>query len=148
MELSKLHEIKVDYCKSYSNDMITDSKKALSVAKEIYRITNSNIHLKEYFSIILMNRRNEVIGYYILSEGGLSGTVVDIRLAYSVALKCLASGMILVHNHPSGNASPSSADIRLTRKFVDAGKLLDINVLDHIIITEDSYHSMADNGEL
>jgi DNA repair protein RadC len=114
--------------------------------KEIYSNTQSEIELKEYFFMILLNRANKVIGYYKLSEGGISGTVVDLRLAFGTALKGLASGIIITHNHPSGNLSPSEEDKRLTKKFVEAGKLLDIAVLDHLIVTNNGYYSFADEG--
>jgi DNA repair protein RadC len=85
-----------------------------------------------------------VIGSYQLSKGGITGTIADVRLILSVALKTLASGLILAHNHPSGNLKPSEADVSLTNKIKEAAKLMDIQVLDHIILSDCGYFSFAD----
>ena len=102
--------------------------------------------LQETFNVMLLNRANEVLGIYRLSKGSVSGTLVDPKLVFSVALKGLASVIILAHNHPSGTLKPSSADIELTRKLVEGGKLLDIQIVDHIIVTRHGYYSFADEG--
>jgi DNA repair protein RadC len=83
-----------------------------------------------------------------ISQGGIAGTVADPKIIFAVALKACASGIILSHSHPSGESSPSEADIKLTRKLVEVGKLLDINVFDHIIVCSESYFSFADEGML
>jgi len=93
-----------------------------------------------------MNAGNQVIGVYDMSKGGITSTVVDIRLVLSVALKCLATNIILVHNHPTGNTNPSQADKELTKKFQSACKFLEINFLDHLIIARSNYFSFCDNG--
>ncbi len=96
-----------------------------------------------------MNRSNFPIGVIPISKGGLSATVVDIKLIMSIALKSLSSGIILSHNHPSGNLEPSYEDNKLTRRIKEACELMDIKLLDHIILTPDSrYRSFADMGEL
>lgn len=102
----------------------------------------------EEFKILLLNRANRVIGCYDVSTGGICGTIVDPRVVFAAALKSCAVGIILAHNHPSGNLTPSEADLQLTRKLIDGGKLLDIAVLDHIILSEESYLSFADEGYL
>ncbi len=146
--VNHLNEITLEYTKRlFSNTGVKCSSDAANVAREIYGNTNSKIDLKEYFFVICLNRANEIIGYHKISEGGVSQTVVDTRLIFATALKCLASGMILVHNHPSGNLKPSEIDKELTKKISQAGKLFDITVLDHIIITSESYHSFVDNGD-
>lgn len=145
-QLNAIHEIQVSYERNYGKELITNSEKAYEICKEAYSLMDANICLKEYFIVVLLNRANEVIGFYKLSEGGISSTVADIRLAFSVALKCLASGMIISHCHPSGKLKPSNEDQCLTNKFNEAGKLLNILLLDHIIITTDGYYSFADNG--
>lgn len=89
-----------------------------------------------------------IVGYSLISLGGISGTITDTRLIFSIGLQSLASSIILAHNHPSGNNEPSEADTRITRKFKEAGSYLDIQVLDHLILTQDSYYSFADNGNL
>ena len=98
----------------------------------------------EQFWIILLNRANVVIKKHAISNGGVSGTVADPKLIFKAALDHLASSVILIHNHPSGNIKPSEADKRLTKQLVDAGSLLDIAVLDHLIFTDSSYFSFAD----
>jgi DNA repair protein RadC len=100
----------------------------------------------EEFHVILLNRGNTVIKQFHLSTGGLTGTVVDARILFKEAINCLATGIILAHNHPSGNLQPSEQDLRLTKKIVEFGKLIDIVVLDHLIITDFHYFSFADNG--
>jgi len=98
--------------------------------------------------MLLLDQGNNVLGYYKVSEGGITGTVVDIRLVFSTVLKSLATGIVLIHNHPSGNIWPSKKDVELTRKIKKAGEILDITVCDHIIVTPERYYSFADNGEL
>lgn len=102
----------------------------------------------EEFWLLLLNRANEVLRPVQVSAGGVSGTVADPKIIFKQALEYLASAMILVHNHPSGNLTPSQADKDLTRKLKDAGRLLDIPVLDHLIFTDKSYLSFADEGLL
>jgi len=102
----------------------------------------------EEFNILLLNRANRVLGFYNVSKGGQTGTVVDAKVVFAAALKCKANYLILAHNHPSGNIQPSVQDIALTKKLVAGGKLLDIPVLDHLIITPYSYFSFADEGKI
>lgn len=102
----------------------------------------------EEFWILLLNRSNEVISREKISTGGVSGTVVDAKIIFKKALDILASSIILVHNHPSGNLRPSQADIDVTRKMKKAGVVLDISILDHLIISERGFYSFADEGTL
>ncbi|PIQ47484.1 MAG: hypothetical protein COW03_15010 [Cytophagales bacterium CG12_big_fil_rev_8_21_14_0_65_40_12] len=102
----------------------------------------------EQFWIITLKRNNAVIQKRIISTGGISGTVADPKIIFNKALEDFASGIILVHNHPSGNLKPSQADIKLTEKLKNAGNLLDIPVLDHLIFTDDGYFSFADESML
>jgi DNA repair protein RadC len=102
----------------------------------------------EEFWILFLNRSNRVINRMKLSQGGISGTVTDVRLVMKQAIEFLASGIIVCHNHPSGNLNPSEADSKITQKIKDAGNLLDIQLLDHLIISEKDYYSFADNGLL
>ncbi|HEX5002850.1 MAG TPA: DNA repair protein RadC [Bacteroidia bacterium] len=102
----------------------------------------------EEFWLLLLNRANQIITKCQLSKGGVTGTVVDPKMVFRMAIEHLASGIILCHNHPSGNNQPSDADIRLTRKLKDAGALLDIHILDHIIIAGSDYYSFSDNGKM
>jgi DNA repair protein RadC len=102
----------------------------------------------EEFWILLLNRANQLIDPVRISQGGISGTVTDVRLILNAAVEKLASGMILAHNHPSGNLSPSEADIRITRKIKDAAQLLDISLLDHLILSDQGYLSLADDNQM
>ena len=102
----------------------------------------------EQFWIILLNRANQVIRPELISEGGVSGTVADPKVIFKRALDKLASSIILIHNHPSGNLTPSQADIQLTHKLKEAGRCLDLPVLDHLIFTDHAYYSFADEGML
>lgn len=102
----------------------------------------------EQFWVIMLKRNNQVIQKRVISLGGVSGTVADPKVIFKKALEDLASGIVLVHNHPSGNLNPSQADIRLTEKLQAAGGLLEIPVLDHIIFTDEGYFSFADEGLL
>jgi len=102
----------------------------------------------EEFWAVYLNRANNVIEKRFVSSGGVAGTVVDVKMVYKPAIENLASSIIICHNHPSGNNKPSDADIRITKKIIEAGKLLEINVLDHIIVCENTYFSFADEGML
>lgn len=138
-------EIKVSYSDTTrKKTKITSSE----VAYELFLAcwNKGTIQLQEEFKILLLNRANKVLGIYPVSRGGVSGTLVDPKLVFSVALKCNASSIILGHNHPSGNLKPSEADKALTRKLQKAGTYLDIKVLDHLIITPESYYSLMDEN--
>jgi DNA repair protein RadC len=103
-------------------------------------------HIEE-FKLMLMTRSNKVLGIASISKGGISGTVTDVRIILQLAIKANASGIIVCHNHPSGNSQPSETDSKLTHKIKDAGMIMDIQLLDHLIITpDDSFYSFADNG--
>ncbi|MCE7996692.1 MAG: DNA repair protein RadC [Roseivirga sp.] len=102
----------------------------------------------EQFWVIMLTRNNKVLQKRCVSQGGFSGTIADPKVIFKRALEDMANGIILVHNHPSGNKKPSSADLRLTKKIVEAGKLLEIPVLDHIIFTDEDFYSFSDEGVL
>ncbi len=126
---------------------VRSSQSAYDYISRVY--DEATIGLYEEFMVLLLNRANRVLGCLKLSKGGLTGTVVDLRILYGTALKAMASGIIIAHNHPSGNLKPSDADRELTSQIKQAGKLLDINLLDHLILgTEGDYVSFADEGWL
>lgn len=125
---------------------ISTSRDARDVLMGTWDVTK--LELLEQFKVMLTNRANKVLGIFELSTGGVSGTVADPRLIFAAAIKGVASGIILAHNHPSGNLQPSQADINLTRKIKEAGRLLEIQLLDHIILTSEGYFSFADEGLL
>ena len=104
------------------------------------------IELYEECKLMLLNRSNKVLGIAQISQGGISGTITDVRIILQYALKANASGIILCHNHPSGNVQPSEADIKITNKLKEAAMIHDITLLDHLIITDDGYYSLADSG--
>ncbi len=100
----------------------------------------------EEFWVLMLNRANEITRKVCISRGGVAGTVVDAKIVFKKALESMACSIILCHNHPSGNTKPSQADVNITEKLVKAGKTLDINVLDHLIITDRGFYSFADEG--
>ena len=102
----------------------------------------------EEFKIILLNRSNRALGIMDISFGGICQVSVDVKVIFAAALKAGATGLILAHNHPSGNLKPSSPDMELTRKIVSAASLFDINVHDHLIITSEGYYSYRDNNTM
>lgn len=116
------------------------------VADYVRPLFEDSMTLYEETYIVLLNRANNTEGFVRISQGGIAGTVVDIRLILKYAIEILASGVILVHNHPSGNTQPSAQDIAITRKLKEALRWFDITLFDHLIMTENSYYSLADNG--
>jgi len=122
-------------------EVITSSRDGYNVMRRHLMDLNH-----EEFWIILLGRSNKVLGKELISKGGLSSTVCDPKIIFYSALQYQASGLILVHNHPSGNLKPSNEDIQLTKKISAAGRMLDIGVFDHLIITDGGYFSLADEG--
>lgn len=120
---------------------ITSSADAYNELKPV--LTDKN---HEEFWVLLLNRANRVIKKFQISQGGVSGTVADPKIIFKAALEALASGIILAHNHPSGNLNASQADLDLTKKLKEGGKMLDIQVLDHLILAGQKYLSFADEG--
>ena len=100
----------------------------------------------EEFWVMYLDRRNAVIKKMNVSKGGVTGTVADSKIIFKEAIQLLASAVILLHNHPSGNLKPSDADIQLTKKMVEIGKIMETPVLDHLIITDKGYFSFSDQG--
>jgi len=125
-------------------------KPKITSSKDAYDVIKADLLDLEYeeFWVLLLNRANQVIKKERISAGGVSGTVADPKIIFKKALDELASGIILVHNHPSGNLNPSQADIQLTTKVKEGGKLLDISVLDHLIFANQGYFSFADEGRM
>ena len=146
--LEGVSEIEISYKPAIgSKPEVTSSSDAYFILKEYY--PEDQIAMKEYFVVMYLNQANRVIGVQKLSEGGLTSAVADVRLLFGTALKILATGVVISHNHPSGNTRPSLQDRNLTKQVKEAGKLLEIKLLDHLIITpDDQYISMADNGDL
>lgn len=107
-----------------------------------------DIEIYESVFLLLLNNSNKTIGYVKVSQGGLTGTIVDIRIIAKYCIESLSTSCILAHNHPSGKLIPSQADIDITKKLKDGLKLLDVKVLDHLILTKENYYSFADNGNI
>ena len=124
------------------------NKTKLSSSQDVYNYIKPSFCdlLHEEFRILLLNRNNTVVKNILVSKGGVSGTVVDPRIVFKYAIEELASGVILSHNHPSGNIQPSKPDIDITKKLVKAGDYFDIKVLDHLIVCDSGYYSFADEG--
>lgn len=141
-------EIQVSYKrrKGIPYPKITTSTDAYEIFMRIWDM--DTIELQEQFKVLFLNRGNRAFAMHTLSIGGMTSTVVDVRLLFGIALKTAAVGIIVAHNHPSGNIEPSTRDKLITEQIVSIGKLHDIRVLDHIIITPDGHYSFADEGTL
>lgn len=138
---------------SYKTKISPSLRPVVKASSDLFQILShfwnkDKIELIEEFKIILLNRANRVLGISSISSGGITGTVADPRIILATAIKANAVSIILSHNHPSGNLVPSSADIALTKKIREAAKYVDMDVLDHIIITKEGYYSFADEGQL
>lgn len=145
--LSEAAEIQLSFktkVKPSDRPKIHSSREAYEILIGAWR--NDNIELFESFKVLLLNRAHRVLGVLKVSQGGISGTVADPKIIFGAALKCAASGIIIAHNHPSGNLQPSQSDIDLTKKIKEGCKLLDVNFLDHLICTTENYYSFADEG--
>ncbi len=125
-------------------------RKTITCSQDAFEILQTYLadHNYEQFAVILMNRGNYVLRTHIISQGGTLGTVADPKKIFKLALENNACGIILGHNHPSGNVAPSDADVRLTRKLKEAGRMLEIDVFDHLIVGAESYFSFADEGRM
>ena len=144
----KIPEITVSYrdkTKAAERATVYGSGSAAQIFDKVYE--NCVQHHEEFW-VMLLNRANRVLGISHISKSGISETLVDIKILMQTALKAHASGIIISHNHPSGNTKPSAQDIALTKRIKDACETLSISLLDHLIITAESYMSFADEGLL
>ncbi len=146
----KVNEIKVSYKERIPATFWKKISSSQDAADMIFdHWDKDTIGLHESFKIVMLNNGNKVKGIYQISQGGITTTCVDLRIIFSVVLKCLCPAIILTHNHPSGTLRPSESDREITRKIKKAGELFDIKVLDHlIIIPNGDYYSFTDNGIL
>lgn len=144
--LTQASEIHISYQPTSTvKPQVKSSLDAYNVLKGFYPA--ERVGLQEMFIVAYLNRSSKVIGVYEVSKGGITGTVADVRLILATALKAAATGIILSHNHPSGNLTASAADINLTRKIKEAAGYFDITLTDHLILThEQTYMSMVDEG--
>lgn len=147
-KIKKFAEISVNYkTRNKFKEMphIDNSCASEQLFRKIW--SNKIEHVEEMY-MILLNTANKSLGYSKVSTGGVSGTLVDIKIIFQIALIGNASAFIIAHNHPSGNLKPSNADISLTRKIKEAGEIMEIKLLDHLILTKEGFMSMADEGKI
>ena len=140
-------ELKISYSRNpleCEQIIISNSRTAANAFRTIFK----DIEYRESAYVILLSRTSEIIGFYLLSIGDLTSCVIDPKIVFQAALLANASNIIIAHNHPSGNLIASNNDYEITSKIKAAGKFLDLQLLDHIIITRDSYYSFADAGIL
>ncbi|MBV7269582.1 MULTISPECIES: RadC family protein [Flavobacteriaceae] len=147
---NKVNEIKISYKGGLKSSMWQKINSSQDAAELLFEDWDKDtIALHEVFKIVLLNNSNKVKGVYQISQGGIVGTLVDLRILFAVILKSLSVAIILTHNHPSGKLMPSEADKSLTKKIKNAAKLFDIKLLDHLIFAPDGdYYSFSDNGIL
>ena len=146
---SSISEIEITYRNTVPRNQmrtVASSRDAVDAFRDIW--SNQMEHVEQFY-ILMINRANKVLGYTLIATGGVSATVVDPKIIFQAALKANASQIICAHNHPSGNNKPSEADVRITDKIKAAGQFLDINLLDHVIMTpDDNFYSFADEGRI
>lgn len=140
MKTTKLYTLKKNQT-DFPKMKIKSSEDAQKFIRQFYC---DDIEIFESFFLLLLDRANNTIGYAKISQGGIAGTVVDVKIICKYVVESLASGIILAHNHPSGNRLPSTQDVEVTKKIKEAVKILDSEVLDHIILTSDNFFSFAD----
>jgi DNA repair protein RadC len=148
-DLRQVSEVQLIYrssVKASERPVIKSSRDAYDLLLSLW--DKDTIGFIEQFNVLLMNRSNHVLGVYLASSGGITGTVADPRLILTAALKTVAVSLILAHNHPSGSTQPSRADMELTQKIKGAATYFDITVHDHLIITPEGYYSFSDEGLL
>ena len=146
----KVNEITIGYKEKMGMSKAQPIKNSKNASKLVFEAWDPNtIGLQESFKVLLLNNANKVKGIYQLSTGGITGTVVDLRILFAVVIKTLSVGIILVHNHPSGQLVPSEVDKQLTQKIQKAAGFFDVKVLDHLIMAPNgAYYSFADEGIL
>lgn len=142
-------KIAVKYSKKVRQSEMHKVNSSLDASQILRKCYNEDtFFIQEQFIVLMLNQSNKVLGFYPLSNGGLTSTIVDLRLIFTTAIQTLATSIIISHNHPSGNFKPSTQDKAITKKIKEAGELLDIKLLDHIILTDETYYSFGDEGEL
>ena len=148
--IQKYVDFKMTFKRSCSNLLLLTKVITPRQAYQCFLETfeDGQIPIKEFFYVMALNRGNRLIGIYKVSEGGITGTVVDTRIVVKFLIDVQACSAVICHNHPSGTLQPSYPDIEITRKIKNALKLFEIELHDHIIITLDSFYSMRDNDEL
>lgn len=145
MKFNIVNEIKLSYSrKGNCERSVASSWDATEIFREHFDA--DELDYRESFFALYLNQANKVLGIKKISESGISSTLVDVRIVLQAALLCNASGIIVAHNHPSGNLNPSSSDIKMTAQIKEASKVMNMTLLDHVILTSDSHYSFADDG--
>ena len=140
-------EVELSYKPKFKNlHKIVSSEDAYKYLLPTYK--EGTICYKEYFKVLFLNQSNQVLGYTLISEGGITETSVDVRVILQAALLTNSVALVLAHNHPSGNPRPSRQDMEITKQVKEAAKLMRITVIDHLILTDAGYYSFADEGQL
>jgi DNA repair protein RadC len=146
MKTPKLKLILRDKTNPQDRPQITNTRDAAAAFRPHF--PPGQLQYREFAFAAYFSADNRVLGVQKLSEGGTASSIIDMKVLFAGALLCGAQSLMLCHNHPSGQLKPSKADLTVTKKAKEAGKLLDIEVLDHIIITATSYYSFLENGEI
>ena len=140
-------EVELSYKPKFKNlHKIVSSEDAYKYLLPTYK--EGTICYKEYFKVLFLNQSNQVLGYTLISEGGITETSVDVRVILQAALLTNSVALVLAHNHPSGNPRPSRQDMEITKQVKEAAKLMRITVIDHLILTGAGYYSFSDEGQL
>jgi DNA repair protein RadC len=147
-ELFLCHEVEIHYKRPLYNEMISIFKSTDANVLIRNAIPDNHIDFKEYFYVFFLTANSRVLGLEQLSIGSIMATVVNVREIFQTALLLNAVGVILIHNHPSGNLTPSESDKIITQRVKEACVLFDMTLIDHLIITSESYYSFADDGRL
>ena len=143
----KVGEVELSYKPKFKNlHKVISSEDAYKYLLPTYK--EGTICYKEYFKVLFLNQSNQVLGYTLISEGGITETSVDVRVILQAALLTNSVALVLAHNHPSGNLKPSRQDMDITKQVKEAARLMRITVIDHLIISDAGYYSFADEGQL
>ena len=145
----RVAEVELSYKNRVPNKerrQVLDSLTAYKILKEIY--SDDTIDYRETFKVLYLNRSNQLLGYYTISEGGITETMADVRMILQGALLTNATGIILAHNHPSGSVRPGKEDDRVTKRVAEAAEIMNIRVNDHIILTSEGFYSYNDEGRI
>lgn len=126
--------------------VLTSVDEVVSTLRQVFNA--DTFDWTEEFILLCLNKRNALVGFYKVSSGGIGGTIADPRVIFTTALNCMATNIIIAHNHPSGNLQTSNADDSITKKIKESGEILDIKLLDHIILTDEGYYSYMEEGKL
>lgn len=147
------HNIVSEMALTYRNRVPYNQRQKVITSHGAYEVLTNifpadTIDYRETFIVLYLNKASQVLGYSVISEGGTASVAVDVKLIIQAALLANASAIIIAHNHPSGNLRPSIDDNRLTKRVEEAARLFDIKVLDHLIVTSESFYSFSDNGDI